>query len=73
MSFKSFLDSIPEAVIETIEPPLKKKRTDGNEDWMASDVGDIKDVDLEVYGREDKVATSRVSSYSFEVSFLKVF
>lgn len=61
------LNSIPEAVIETIEPPLKKKRTDGNEDWMASDVGDIKDVDLEVYGREDKVATSRVSSYSFEV------
>ena len=33
---------------------------------MASDVGDIRDVDLEVYGRADKVSTSKITSYSFE-------
>lgn len=55
----------------TIEPPTKKKKVGGeaaggDSDWMASDVADIRDVDLEVYGREDTSATSRISSYTFE-------
>lgn len=39
----------------------------GGGDWMAVDVDDIQDVDLEVYGKEKSAATSRISSYSFEV------
>ncbi len=53
-----------------LEPPTKKKKTDdgtADPDWMASDVADIRDVDLEVYGKSDTSATSRISSYSFEV------
>ena len=44
---------------------MKKKKT--GEDWMASDVGDIQEDDLEVYGQETTMTTSRVGSYSFEV------
>lgn len=56
------------------EPPSKKKKLDsggGNGDWLASDVGEIQDIDLEVYGGSaDDIAgasTSRITSYSFEV------
>lgn len=50
---------------KTDEPPVKKKKT--GEDWMASDVGDIQEEDLEVYGQEDSFSTNRITSYSFEV------
>ena len=40
------------------QPPVKKKRIDTSGDWMASDVLDIQDIDLEVYGRTDIAPTS---------------
>jgi hypothetical protein len=40
------------------QPPVKKKRIDTTGDWMASDVLDIQDIDLEVYGRTDIMPTS---------------
>ena len=52
----SAIDSSSAVSATSDEPPSKKKR---GHDW---------DVDLEVYGREDSVATSKISSYSFEVT-----
>ena len=53
------------------QPPLKKKKVDQSSDWMASDVADIHDIDLEVYGTkiDDLTATttSTITSYNFEV------
>ena len=53
------------------QPPLKKKKIEQPSDWMASDVADIHDIDLEVYGtRIDNVhetTTSTITSYNFEV------
>ncbi len=46
-------------------PPTKRKKL---ADWMASDVEDIHEDDLEVYGQEDQLSTSRIGSYSFEVT-----
>ena len=54
------------------QPPHKKKKVDqGDQDWMASDVGDIHDIDLEVYGTKleelNTMVTSKITSYNFEV------
>ena len=59
-------------------PPTKKKKTDqaqggvgsaeGLPSWMATDVGDIQEDELQVYGRESGITTSRIASYTFEVS-----
>ena len=44
----------------------------GLADWMASDVGDVHEDDLEVYGGRvtgaAAVSTTRIASYSFEVT-----
>ena len=40
------------------QPPVKKKRIDTSGDWMASDVLDIQDIDLEVYGRSETAPAS---------------
>ncbi len=56
-----------------MQPPTKKKKTEstGTEDWLASNVDDIQDIDLEVYGTklDDLTATttSTLRSYNFEV------
>ena len=52
------------------QPPLKKKKTEHNTmDFLASDVGEIQDIDLEVYGtRMDEISvTNTITSYNFEV------
>ena len=53
------------------QPPLKKKKIESDEnDFLASDVGDIHDIDLEVYGtrmEEIDEVTNRITSYNFEV------
>lgn len=58
------------------QPPNKKKKIDqagggGVPDWLASDVGDIQDIDLEVYGTKidelSTTVTSVITSYNFEV------
>ena len=52
------------------QPPLKKKKTEHNNmDFLASDVGEIQDIDLEVYGtRMDEISvTNTITSYNFEV------
>jgi cleavage and polyadenylation specificity factor subunit 1 len=49
------------------EPPAKKVKQDYLEDWMASDVLDIKDPEeLEVYGSETQTSI-QITSYIFEV------
>lgn len=49
------------------EPPTKKVKQDYLEDWMASDVLDIKDPEeLEVYGSETQTSI-QITSYIFEV------
>ena len=65
------------AAASGLEPPAKKKKvadSGGDLDWMASDVADIRDIDLEVYGNSGLDAmgaaagASRViSSYTFDV------
>lgn len=61
------LDHQPASVVA--QPPLKKKKMET--DWLASDVGDIHDIDLEVYGsRIDELnatPTSTIATYNFEV------
>lgn len=56
-------------VIVRDQPPQKKKKMES--DWLASDVGDIHDIDLEVYGsRIDELnatTTNAITSYNFEV------
>ena len=48
-------------------PPTKKVKQDYLEDWMASDVLDIKDPEeLEVYGNETQTSI-QITSYTFEV------
>ena len=53
------------------QPPLKKKKTEASvDDFLASDVGDIHDIDLEVYGtRMDDLnnVTNTITSYNFDV------
>ena len=56
------------------QPPNKKKKIEqagGVPDWLASDVGDIQDIDLEVYGTKidelNTTVTSVITSYNFEV------
>ena len=53
------------------QPPQKKKKVEPGADWLAGDVGDIQDIDLEVYGTKiddlSTMVTSRVTSYNFEV------
>lgn len=51
------------------QPPHKKKKVEPNSDWLASDVGDIHDIDLEVYGTQidEMNTTSKITSYNFEV------
>jgi cleavage and polyadenylation specificity factor subunit 1 len=56
--------SLSGTLLKLDEPPIKKKRLD---DWMASDVIDIQEDDLEVYGQESTSSSSRIGSYSFEV------
>ena len=61
----------------TSSPPNKRKKLGGKSsssglaDWMASDVGDVHEDDLEVYGAQAGAAaaatTTRIASYSFEV------
>lgn len=49
------------------QPAAKRIRQDLLEDWMASDVLDIRDpVELEVYGNETQT-TIQITSYTFEV------
>ena len=73
------------AAASGLEPPAKKKKVadsgggGGDLDWMASDVADIRDIDLEVYGNSGLdpmgaggggggLGASRViSSYTFDV------
>ena len=62
-------------LINRDQPPLKKKKMDqaANNDWLASDVTDIHDIDLEVYGtRIDELTattTDTITSYNFEVVY----
>ena len=55
------------------QPPLKKKKVEQSTDWMASDVSDIHDIDLEVYGTRlddlNETTTDTITSYNFEVCF----
>jgi cleavage and polyadenylation specificity factor subunit 1 len=73
LSFPGGKDSDGAATIVTRDqPPTKKKKMEPGNDWLASDVGDIQDIDLEVYGSKlDDMNTAPtnayVTSYSFEV------
>ena len=55
------------------QPPTKKKKVESSSDWMASDVSDIHDIDLEVYGTKmDDLhhVPSTITSYNFDVRIL---
>lgn len=55
------------------EPSAKKVRQDFLEDWMASDVCEIRDPEeLEVYGNETQTSI-QITSYVFEVKKLFIY
>lgn len=63
----NFADGNRETDSDSEETPAKKMKQDYLEDWMASDVLDIKDPEeLEVYGSETQ-ASIQITSYIFEV------
>ena len=69
----SSLASMQAQIVNREQPPLKKKKVEHNDnalDFLASDVGDIHDIDLEVYGtRMDEIneVPNTITSYNFEV------
>lgn len=63
----NFMEEVKHMKSEHEERPVKKKRLDNMDDWMASDVALIEDPEeLEVYGSEMQT-TKQITSYTFEV------